>query len=370
MSRTSARRPTLVPALRRLWRDPRRLQLGTDPRRAVLLELPDPAVARLLDLLDGTRTEVGLVREATRLGIPAPDAVALLATLSSAGLVVDLHALYPAELPESARRRLVGEANALALAPPDDTSPHPPTPAARLRRRQSSHVILTGSSQLAVPIATVLGAAGVGHVDPEVSGVTRLDDAAPAGLLPGDAHRPRGVAAAEAVRRSAPDAHLTPLRPGAASFAVLAGFSAPAALTALSHASRRLAHLAVTIRDGVVVVGPLVRPGRSPCLNCLDLHRRDRDPAWPTVSAQLHTGQDAAEPVSATTLLVGAAYAAAEVLTYIDGGEPVTLGATVEIERPGREIRRQWAPHASCGCVRVGGSLGGSARQSSSRAIR
>jgi bacteriocin biosynthesis cyclodehydratase domain-containing protein len=339
-----------------------------------MLELADPATARLLDLLDGTRTEVGLVREATRLGIPARDAVALLAALFSAGLVVDLHALYPVELPESARRRLVGEANALAL----DLPASAPTPAARLRRRQAAHVVLTGSSQLAVPIATVLGAAGVGHVDPEVSGVTRLGDAAPAGLLPGDAHRPRGVAAAEAVRRAAPDTRLTPLRPGTATFAVLAGFSAPAALTALSHASRRLAHLSVTIRDGVVVVGPLVWPGRSPCLNCLDLHRRDRDPAWPTVSAQLHTGQDTADPVAAATLLVGAAYAAAEVLTYIDGGEPATLGATVEIERPGRETRRQWAPHADCGCVRAGapsagrsgGSPGGSARRSSSRAIR
>jgi hypothetical protein len=330
-----------------------------------MLELADPATARLLDLLDGSRTEVGLVREAIRLGISATDAVALLAALSNAGLVVDLHALYPVELPESARRRLVGEANALALDP-HSVPAGTPTPAARLRRRQAAHVILTGASQLAVPIAAVLGAAGVGHVDPDVSGVTRLGDAAPAGLLPGDAHRPRGVAAAEAVRRAAPDAQLTPLRPGTASFAVLAGFSAPAALTALAHASRRLAHLAVTIRDGIVVVGPLVRPGRSTCLNCLDLHRRDRDPAWPTVCAQLNTAADACEPVAAATLLVGAAYAAAEVLSYIDGGEPVTVGATVEIERPGRETRRQWAPHASCGCVRPGRS----ARQSGSRANR
>jgi bacteriocin biosynthesis cyclodehydratase domain-containing protein len=315
-----------------------------------VLELADPGAARLLDLLDGTRTEVGLVREAVRLGIASEDAVALLAALSGAGLVLDVHALYPLELSDAARRRLAGEANALAL----DAPPRAPSPAVRLRRRQAANVILTGSSQLAVPIATVLGSAGVGHVDPDVSGVARLGDAAPAGLLPGDAHRPRGVAAADAVRRAAPDAQLTPLRPSGATFAVLVGFSAPAALTALAHANRRLAHLAVTIRDGAVVVGPLVRPGRTACLNCLDLHRRDRDPAWPTVSAQLHTTPDTAEPVAATTLLVGAAYAAAEVLSHIDGGEPVTLGATVEIDRPGHETRRQWVAHPACGCVRLG----------------
>jgi bacteriocin biosynthesis cyclodehydratase domain-containing protein len=314
-----------------------------------MLEFAHPKAARLLDLIDGSRTEVGLVREAAQLGIPREDAVAVLAALSDAGLVLDRAALYPLELSEAARRRLAGEADALALRP--RPSPRAATPAARLRRRQAAHVMLTGSSQLVVPIATVLGAAGVGHVDPDVSGVTRPGDASPAGLLPGDAHRPRGVAAAEAVRRAAPDAQLSPMRPGTASFAVLVGYAAPAALTALAHSRRRLPHLAVGVRDGTVVVGPLVRPGRSACLHCLDLHRRDRDPAWPLVSAQLHTAPDTADPLTATTLLVGAAYAAAEVLAHLDGGTPATLGATVEIESPARQTRRRWTPHPACGCV-------------------
>ena len=59
MSRTLAIRPTLLPGLRRLWRDPHRLQLGTGPGRAVILELHRPGRARVLDLLDGTRTEPG-----------------------------------------------------------------------------------------------------------------------------------------------------------------------------------------------------------------------------------------------------------------------------------------------------------------------
>ena len=122
-----------------------------------------------------------------------------------------------------------------------------------------------------------------------MSGMARLSTRRRPACCPTDAHRPRGVAAAEAVRRVAPDVDLAPLRPGTATFAVLVGFAAPAALTALSYGTRRLAHLAVTVRDGTVVVGPLVRPGRTPCLNCLDLHRRDRDPAWPAIAAQLQT---------------------------------------------------------------------------------
>jgi hypothetical protein len=338
-----------LPALRRLWRDPHRLQLGTDPDRAIILELTDPACARLLDLLDGVRTEATVVRDAVRDGIPAEEAKAILSALRTAGYVVDADALSPAGLADATRRRLHHESAALAL--------RGCTAASVIRRRLAAQVLVTGASQLAVPIACTLASSGVGHLDPDVTGVARMSDVVPAGLLPSDAHRPRGVAAAEAVRRAAPDVNLTPLRPGQATFAVLIGFSAPAALTALSLGSRRLAHLSVAVRDGAVIVGPLVRPGLTPCLNCLDLHRLDRDPAWARVAAQLQTGPEAAEPLTATTALAGAAYAAAEVLAHIDGGVPATLGATVEIAVPGQSTRRRWSLHPRCDCRRRARSL-------------
>src|SRR4051794_36116649 len=110
MSRPTDRRPVLVPFLRRLWRDPHRLQLGTDPRRAVMIEFSDPTGVRILDLLDGTRTEQALVNDASRLGIAPTDATTLVAELGRLGLVVDAPALDPGTLSEPARRRLAGEA--------------------------------------------------------------------------------------------------------------------------------------------------------------------------------------------------------------------------------------------------------------------
>jgi bacteriocin biosynthesis cyclodehydratase domain-containing protein len=340
-----------LPALRRLWRDPHRLQLGTDPERAVLLQLTDARYARVLDLLDGTRTEQAVLREARRYGVAPPEATAILAALTHAGFVRDAHSLWARDLPEATRRRLDSEAAALAMPGPGRAE----APAAVLRRRRKAHVLVTGSSQLAVPIACALASSGIGHLDPDVSGIVRLSDAVPAGLLPSDAHRPRGVAAADAVRRTAPDVELGSFSRGRATFAVLVGFAAPASLTALSLSSRRLDHLAVTVRDGTVVVGPLVRPGHTPCLNCLDLHRLDRDPDWPLVAAQLHTTPDALEPLTATTALAGAAYAAEEVLTNVDGGSPRTLGATVEITGPGQSSRRRWTHHPRCDCQRAKG---------------
>jgi hypothetical protein len=103
------------------------------------------------------------------------------------------------------------------------------------------------------------------------------------------------------------------------------------------------------------VVGPLVRPGITPCLNCLDLYRLDCDPAWPVIAAQLQTAPEVAQPVAATTALAATAYAAAEVLSHIDGETPTTLGATVEISGPGQSARRCWQTHPRCGCQRRSG---------------
>ncbi|MFC7763879.1 hypothetical protein ACFQY4_42105 [Catellatospora bangladeshensis] len=114
---------------------------------------------------------------------------------------------------------------------------------------------------------------------------------------------------------------------------------------------RRVPHLALAVRDGIAVVGPLVPASGGPCLRCLDLHRTDRDPDWPALAAQLAAGPGR-DPCAAATRLTAAGFAAAEVLAYLDGAEPTTVGTTVEINgvRPWR--RRTWTPHPACDCTR------------------
>ena len=87
----------------------------------------------------------------------------------------------------------------------------------------------------------------------------------------------------------------------------------------------------------------------------LDLHRRDRDPGWPQLAAQL-VGSGAAEPCTAPTLVAAAGYAVAEILTFLDGGAPEILGAATEISSPGRLRRRAWPPHPGCSCTRRRGA--------------
>ncbi|GAA1034256.1 hypothetical protein GCM10009557_38430 [Virgisporangium ochraceum] len=101
-----------------------------------------------------------------------------------------------------------------------------------------------------------------------------------------------------------------------------------------------------------MLVGPLVPPSGSPCGSCLELHRRDRDSAWPQLAAQIATARDSVEVCGVTTALAGAAYAAEEVLRHIDGRPVRTVGAVVEISGPGTARRRTWPPHPWCDCSR------------------
>ncbi len=221
-----------------------------------------------------------------------------------------------------------------------------------LRRRAAARVLVAGHAWLGALIAAALGSAGIGRLDPALDGWTRVDDAMLGGLLPADAHRSRASAAADAVRRVAPEAVLTPLREGDATFVVRVGSRPGSALATRGVRQRGAAQLDVYLRDGLVMVGPLVPPTGSPCGHCLELHRRDRDGTWPALVAQLKTARDAVEVCAVTTALAGAAYAVEEVLRHTDGRPVRTTGATVEISGPGSARRRIWPTHPRCDCSR------------------
>jgi bacteriocin biosynthesis cyclodehydratase domain-containing protein len=120
-------------------------------------------------------------------------------------------------------------------------------------------------------------------------------------------------------------------------------------------------HLPVRVRDGTGLIGPLVIPGVTSCLGCADLHRRDRDEAWPAVAAQLRATVGSADraTVLATAALalnqvnrvIAAVCGAAGVPGARDPGPPPTLNATLEFDvGAGSIVARQWARHPLCGC--------------------
>ena len=115
-------------------------------------------------------------------------------------------------------------------------------------------------------------------------------------------------------------------------------------------------HLPVRVRDGTGLVGPLVIPGTTSCLSCADLHRSDRDAAWPAIAAQLRETVGIADQA---TLLATTALALSQVnrvIAAVRGQEtgsapPPVLNATLEFDlNTGSIVARQWTKHPLCGC--------------------
>jgi hypothetical protein len=166
-------------------------------------------------------------------------------------------------------------------------------------------------------------------------------------LRAGDIGRPCAEAVAAVVELAAPGTVTQGVRKPKPDLIIQLDHDQPVALRAAAHARRRQPHLAVTMREAAAIVGPLVPAVGGPCLNCVDRVRRDRDDRWPELSAR----PAGPEPGSVATILAAIAYATAEALTFLDGGRPDTLGASVEIYAPGRVRRRSWPSHPGCGCA-------------------
>lgn len=120
---------------------------------------------------------------------------------------------------------------------------------------------------------------------------------------------------------------------------------------AASWARSNIRHVPVIVDRHRVRLGPVVTPGRGPCLVCLDLRRADRDPAWPLVAAQLDTApSEWAQPVTADPALTAAATGLCAVLVdALSRGAPVPAGVTWEVSEPLPQVTtRHWLQHPLC----------------------
>ncbi len=281
---------------------------GLHPGASVAVDDLPEALAEMLDELDGAVERSALVQRAVRRGADAGAAEALLAELVHAGVLVD-----------------AGDLDR------------------RAGRRAASTVVVAGDGPLAVGIVLGLARSGVGTVHTHTSGTVLAADIG-TGYVDADRGRDRLAATAGALRALCPGRSTTapPLRV-VPDLVVLADALAPDPVQVAQLHTAATAHLPAALRDGVGVVGPLVLPGRTACLGCLELHRCARDPSRPTVAAQLAGRRGSADPacVSATVALATAQAVAALDGTTTGGGVPPTLDATLEIDpTAGTVIRR------------------------------
>lgn len=279
-------RYTLDPVMPVLMRPDRAVQVGWDPRRAILVHPPDGlSAAALADVLRAMQTGItlpDLTSLARNRGADDEDAVTeLLASLTQSGVV---------------------------------TVSTPQTRSASIR--------IHGRGPLSDLLAGALRCSGA-----------RVR------------HSSRNHAA---------------VRPGSTDLVVLSDYLVADPQVVRDLHDARVPHLPVRIRDGTGLVGPLVIPGLTSCLQCADLHRSDRDAAWPAVAAQL---RHAVGNADRATVLATAALALNEVTrvieavsrsagdTRLSGDPPPTLDTTLEFDvRTGSTTSRRWSRHPRCEC--------------------
>jgi len=119
-----------------------------------------------------------------------------------------------------------------------------------------------------------------------------------------------------AVRERVPECRVRAGRPRRRpDLAVFTDLLAPDPERHRGFATRGVPQLVVRMADELGLVGPLVLPGRTACLRCLDLHRAAADPHWPTVAARLAGWVGSGSPA---TLVATAALAAEQALLAVD----------------------------------------------------
>jgi bacteriocin biosynthesis cyclodehydratase domain-containing protein len=309
-------RPALKPGLTPVWRDRDTLQIGIDSRRAVALT-GMAGIAWVISLLDGSRDRAQVIQAAAHRGIPVETAERLLALLASAGALDDFPAATLRVLPQPLRSRLAAELATVSLARGDGDGG-----ARTLARRLAAQVRIHGTGRVGAGLAGLLTTSGI-------SCVTQAD--------------PEGDAA------GSPGA--TPPSPARPDLAILTSRHLPELQAELM--GDQTAHLVASASEAIGIVGPLVIPGRTACLRCLDLFRTDHDPAWPLILAQLAGRPPSPVACDAPLAAAVAAQAASQALAFIDSasGAGAVANATLELVLPGWQWRRRtWRPHPGCSC--------------------
>jgi hypothetical protein len=328
------RRPRLKSHVQPLRRGPGSLQLGLCPGAGVVLDGLSDAEIAVAEGLDGSLDIRALYAVAAASGVATGRLTGLIATLDEHHLLVDSAAditgrPFLPSIDEPRRHLLLPDARALAAAYglAGDGYDH-------VAARSAKHVVISGEGDLPCALATLLRVGGIGRVSVGANAVDTLD-------LELRRHPP-GLTTFGSVSQ-APD------------LVVLAAVGAIRVGAGDPWLRRGIPHLPLVVQGHRVQVGPLIAGGAGPCLTCLDLHRRDRDSAWPALLSQLAPDGPLlpGAPVSLESTLTAmtAGTTAMIVHTCLDG-QAVPDDLSLELSLPWPTVQsRRWIAHPLCDCA-------------------
>jgi bacteriocin biosynthesis cyclodehydratase domain-containing protein len=122
-------------------------------------------------------------------------------------------------------------------------------------------------------------------------------------------------------------------------------------------------HLLVRAVEGELVVGPLVVPGATACLRCIDAHHAVDDPLYPVLVTRHHAAARSdgiAEPVDSALAAIAIGWAVRDLTGHLDGEEVTTWSSTVRFgPEPGEVSVITWLRDPGCGCAWLGSTGSG-----------
>jgi len=331
-------RPRLKSHAQPLRRGPGSLQLGLSPDAGVVLDGLTDAEITMAEGLDGSMDIKTLYAVAAAAGVAPDRASELIATLDEHHLLVDTAAdlVRPSPIDRARHHPPRPDATAVAIAAayrlPDDGF-H------LAAARSTQHVVVSGEGELPCALADLLRVGGIGQVSVGANAVNALDQELRS--------HPAGSRHAKCAQALFPST-----RPD---LVVLAAMGAIHAEAGEPWLRRGIPHLPLVVQAHRVQIGPLITGRAGPCLSCMDLHRRDRDAAWPAVLSQLspawplRPGAPVNLESTLTAMTIGVA--AMIVHTCLDG-QPVPADLSLELSLPWPAVlSRRWLRHPLCGCT-------------------
>jgi len=339
-------RPRLKSHAQPLRRGPGSLQLGLSPDAGVVLDGLSDAEMAMAEGLNGSMDTQTLYAVAAAAGVEADRVSALITALDEHHLLVDTTtdrvwlSAIAGPRPQPLRPNPTAMAITAAYGLPGDGFDH-------VAARSTQHVVISGEGDLPYSLANLLRVGGIGQVSVGASAVNTLD-------LELRGHHASGGKAT--FGRSVDP----PARPDLVVLAAVGAIHADAGEPWLR---RGIPHLPLVVQAHRVQVGPLITGGAGPCLSCMDLHRRDRDAAWPALLSQLSPmwplRPGAPVNLESTLSAMTIGVAAMIVHTCLDG-QPVPGDVSLELSLPWPAIlSRRWFRHPLCGCTAKHATMAG-----------
>lgn len=107
-------------------------------------------------------------------------------------------------------------------------------------------------------------------------------------------------------------------------------------------------HLLINFVGDSILIGPLVVPGETSCLNCLFLHRTDINSLWPAIALSFDYAKGGTNSLNAQ---LAASHAVAAIRNFLTRQRQGLQNQILEINPKNHFFQlRELVPHPKCGC--------------------